>query len=295
MTIEISNIQTKFNAIYWLIDDFFGKKARHTEVEILSFNFPEYTKQIKSIEESWRSCFQYATDVIRQDFKFLPIFIDEFNGFHNQIINAFYEGFEKKYELGRTQSITYETLNKDADLLKTLIEEFSRIGFDKYKVILFDLLNAFKREVIDFGIDKAQPYNQEQPIFNLQPEQLFKINDLAIEHIVILKLYDLLHNEGVIKEMDLGEFLRCFDFNNEPKTKPEILQKYVFVYALMQIPNMKLAIAKKNFGIKDYDIIKSKINNPKDILDRPKDNYFSAKTQFLTHKIDKVLQHMPKN
>lgn len=291
MTSEIIELKNLFEQTRWSIEGFMQKKVGHTETQIIAFNFPNYKEQVHSIEESLKKVFLYAESVVNKNQNFANVFKNQYEIFFNDVKGKYFRGFEGNHKLGSTQSLTTEILNKRADIKKTILEEFGRLGFEQYQVTLYEILKIFKITANDMP-DKASVANDIKsvaPVLNLND-----LNRLDVNGLQILSLYTILYENGIIKPMDLDKFMGCFDFKHIPLEKPVPIQKTILAYALIQIEGMNKKIAKSNFDINNFDVFKTKISNPKDKFGYPKTSYFPKTKQNLVREIKAIFDSKPK-
>jgi hypothetical protein len=88
-----------------------------------------------------------------------------------------------------------------------------------------------------------------------KPENLM----LSAERIILL--HRLLIDDGIIEQINTGDFIKCFDINNKPLIRPEVMDrmKPAYVCFLSVIPGMKESIAITHFNLKGYDKAKNLI------------------------------------
>jgi hypothetical protein len=133
---------------------------------------------------------------------------------------------------------------------------------------LFDIADSVKEL-------KERIKNHELAIKVASLTKPLNLPKYCITNTQIVELYNVLLANNIFKQqIDITDFVRCFDLNNIPQNKPEYEHQNTMVYALSLVKsqNGKDAINQKNalanFGIKNYDAIKSnvKIKYPIDVL-----------------------------
>jgi len=189
MIAEIVKARRLFYNMLRPIEDFMSEQTKHNEDEILAFSFPKYIKQIQTVEYSWRKCFDYALEVIKVKPHFIDFFKSEYKCFQDHVLENYYNGYIKTFVLGRPHFVTTETLNKNADLKRTLLEEFAKYGFEEYKVVLFDLLYLFEEEINNYNkiVSASLPnYNKDSSILlNFKSDSVEKAKEIQLSEIFI--------------------------------------------------------------------------------------------------------------
>jgi hypothetical protein len=288
MIVEITKIKNMFSSISWSIERFMNKFACHTDREILAYNFPNYARQAEEIEQLLQHSIEDCLEKSKHNQRLIRYYKVEFDSFFNKVMKTYYENFERKFDTGRLQDITPEILNKDANLMKTLLEEFGQRGFEQYKVTIYDVLQAFKIDVE--LMDQKVITRQVIDVANSNTDTYVS----WVDKTQITRLYDLCVEENVIYDIDYGNFYKCFDFAKVPPKFPKYNNMIMFVYALKNITGMKNAIALKNFDISNYDKHKSVLNKRED-KDRRSVDPIASKNRKLTRKIDKIFIEPNKN
>jgi hypothetical protein len=185
----------------------------------------------------------------------------------DHLFNAI-RGFGKHLDV----SINLPTLNEiESDYLPFTQETFDLGHFNLLDISnirdISNIMAAIKLgqrlEAVEFEEDEITEIPQSMIIRQSAPQPAM----YCILTEKITDLHKMFIEKNIIEQMDCADFMKCFDLNNEPTKKPKYVHQNTMVYALSLIKNsnnknvINQKIAWDNFGIKNYDAVKSNVKN----------------------------------
>jgi hypothetical protein len=304
ITDTASIIRNKFHRLEALFQDFFNgyeevkDSQNHSIIIEYTHHNGDYQRKVNEINKYWQTQLFDCDDNANS-----KNYLDQLFIFKNAFIRFYNHCITQHFGVGYKPGVKTGVLNSDIKSINVYKEDDSIIEsilFQDQEVILYDYLQHFKQQLIDANIITHQDLvkneakkldeitdSHEHTRSNKNENKIAEteIYTPIVQNEKLASLHSLLIDNGVIENIDFGDFRKCFDLNKTPPIPVTPAYQMMLVYVLMQIDGVNQINAKKNFSVNNYDKHKGYINQK---IDGVRQYRFPEKRRLLARKIERL-------